>query len=134
MALALQQDPGGYVAQHRKYRLNFPAEDFLIWQQAGKTRGQHRAQKKAATTNTADLLWSRQANLSGSMAGWSPTQQRHISAKHYIPNRPLELRDSMQSRAYIGQYSHEGNLYVGKDCDRSHESLHRLQEAVQEKF
>lgn len=82
--------------------------------QAGKTRGQQRAQKVPAPANTADLLWSRRANLSGSMGGWSQTQQRHISAKHAIPNRPLELRDSMQSRAYIGQYSHEGNLYVGE--------------------
>ncbi len=82
--------------------------------QVSKTRGQQRAQSKAAMANTADLLWSRRANLSGSTAGWSQTQCCHLSSRHYIPNRPLELRDSMQSRAYIGQYSHEGNLYVGE--------------------
>ena len=64
--------------------------------------------------NTADMLWSRRASLSGSTGGWTPAQCCHMSGLHYIPNRPLELRASMQCRAYIGQYSHQGNLYVGQ--------------------
>lgn len=64
--------------------------------------------------NTASMLWSRQAGLSRSLGGWNRPQCCHLMGMHYMPNRPLELRASMQSRAYIGQYSHKGNLYVGQ--------------------
>lgn len=67
----------------------------------------------AKITNTAALLWSRQANLACCSRGWGFAQRRHLSGLHFAPNKPLVLRDRMHSRAYIGQYSGCGDLFVG---------------------
>ena len=81
-----------------------------------QTKDDERAKgQQNGVNNTAQLLWRRQANLCHSFKGFSQSQCCHMAGVHYIPNRPLLLRDSMQSRAYIGQYSHHGNLYVGAD-------------------
>ena len=54
----------------------------------------------------------RQCNLANSGSGWTQAQRSHV-ASHYLPNRPLRHRAHMQSRAYIGQFSRHGNLFVG---------------------
>lgn len=71
--------------------------------------------RKHQKTNSLTMLRRRQAGVycGGGAGGWSPAQRCHLLGEHYLPNRPLGVRASMQSRAYIGQYSHEGNLFVG---------------------
>jgi len=70
-------------------------------------------------TNSLTMLRRRQEGVlgGGGGGGWSSAQRCHMSGVHYLPNRPLGVRASMESRAYIGQYSHEGNLFIGEtDC------------------
>lgn len=66
------------------------------------------------TKNTAIFLWERQSNLSGDMKSWSEPQRRHMYGFHYLPDKPVHMRDRMNSKAYIGQYSHEGDYFIGE--------------------
>ena len=59
------------------------------------------------------MLRFREANMSG-LCQWSASQQAHLTAFHALPSRPSGIADRMQSRAYIGQFSHTGEIFVGE--------------------
>ena len=67
--------------------------------------------------NAATMLKRRESHV-GSNAGMSQAQCCHLASFHYLPSRPTRMVDRMQSRVYIGNFSKEGNVFVG-ECDTS---------------
>ena len=59
------------------------------------------------------LLRLREANMLGNNAGFSAPQRCHMGAHLFRPDVPIEMIDRMQSRAYIGQFSADGDVFVG---------------------
>ena len=73
--------------------------------------------------NTADMLKRRESNV-GFKGGMSQAQCCHLASFHYLPSRAARVIDRMQSRVYIGNFSKEGNVFVGKSqCILSFEVL-----------
>jgi hypothetical protein len=80
-------------------------------------------QGKALTARTRDgqlvmpperLLRMREANmLVGRGPGLSRAQRCHIGGFLYRPNEAVSMIDRMQSRAYIGQFSRDGDVFFG---------------------
>lgn len=50
----------------------------------------------------------------GCTAGFSAAQCCHLGSFHYIPSRAARVVDRMSSRVYIGNFSAQGNVFVGK--------------------
>lgn len=71
------------------------------------------------------MLRLREANMlrGGCAGGFSAAQRCHIPGFLYRPNQPVGLIDRMCSRAYIGQFSGNGDVFVGKETW----SIHALQ-------
>lgn len=63
--------------------------------------------------NSATMLRRREQYM-GSRSGFSPAQRCHLGCFQYLPNRPSRIIDRMQSRVYIGNFSAEGNVFVGE--------------------
>ncbi len=59
------------------------------------------------------LLRMRETNMLGNNSGLSMPQRCHIGAHMLRPDAPVDLIDRMQSRAYIGQFSAAGDVFVG---------------------
>ncbi len=59
------------------------------------------------------MLRLREANMLGNNAGFSAPQRCHMGAHLFRPDVPVEMIDRMQSRAYIGQFSADGDVFVG---------------------
>lgn len=49
----------------------------------------------------------------GCKGGFSQAQCCHMASFHYLPSRATRVIDRMQSRVYIGNFSAEGNVFVG---------------------
>ena len=62
------------------------------------------------------LLRMREANMLGHNGGFNAPERCHLGAHMFRPNFPVELIDRMQSRAYIGQFSAEGDVFIGGCC------------------
>ena len=62
--------------------------------------------------NTADMLKRRESQI-GCKGGFSQAQCCHLASFHYLPSRATRVIDRMQSRVYIGNFSAEGNVFVG---------------------
>lgn len=62
--------------------------------------------------NTADMLKRRESQI-GCKGGFSQAQCCHLASFHYLPSRATRVVDRMQSRVYIGNFSAEGNVFVG---------------------
>ncbi|CAL8463196.1 g2730 [Coccomyxa elongata] len=58
------------------------------------------------------MLRLREANMLGINAGFSAPQRCHMGAHLFRPDVPIEMIDRMQSRAYIGQFSADGDVFV----------------------
>ncbi|KAF8062665.1 LEC14B protein [Scenedesmus sp. PABB004] len=67
--------------------------------------------------NTAQMLIKREVSL-GRNVGFSRAQQRHLACHRAFPLHPHKVRDSMPSRAYLGQYSDGGDFFVAAFQDR----------------
>ncbi|KAK9822310.1 hypothetical protein WJX74_006159 [Apatococcus lobatus] len=67
---------------------------------------------RSSVMSPSRMLRFREANVSG-LGQWSAAQQAHLTAFHAMPSRPSGIADRMQSRAYIGQFSHTGEIFVG---------------------
>eukprot|EP00879_Flechtneria_rotunda_P005839 GHRR01006144.1.p1 GENE.GHRR01006144.1~~GHRR01006144.1.p1 ORF type:complete len:357 (+),score=130.44 GHRR01006144.1:1113-2183(+) len=67
--------------------------------------------------NTAQLLFKREVPL-WRQTGFSRNQQRHLCCHRSFPLHPQQVKDSMCSRAYIGQYSASGDFYIAAYQDR----------------
>ena len=63
--------------------------------------------------NAANMLKRRESQL-GCNGGFSSAQCCHLGSFHYLPSRATRVIDRMQSRVYIGNFSTEGNVFVGK--------------------
>ena len=63
--------------------------------------------------SAAHLLRRRECGGAGSHC-FSAAQRSHLCSFLYRPMRPSRVVDRMASRAYIGQYSAEGNIFVGE--------------------
>ena len=63
--------------------------------------------------SAAHLLRRRECGGAGADC-FNPAQRSHVSSFLYRPMRPSRVVDRMASRAYIGQYSAEGNIFVGE--------------------
>lgn len=60
-----------------------------------------------------DLLRQRDTGTSGQQGGLSRAQRRHVmSQRPMLPTAPQRVVDHMDSRAYIGQFSQDGSLFV----------------------
>ncbi len=62
--------------------------------------------------NAADMLKRRESHM-GCKGGFSQAQCCHMASFHYLPSRATRVIDRMQSRVYIGNFSAEGNVFVG---------------------
>ncbi|KAF6262050.1 WD40-repeat-containing domain protein [Scenedesmus sp. NREL 46B-D3] len=71
----------------------------------------------AAAAAAGLLLMKRELSL-GRQQGLSRRQQRHMCCHRALPLHPSKVRDSMQSRAYIGQYAASGDFYIAAFQDR----------------
>lgn len=63
--------------------------------------------------NTAAMLKRRESHM-GCKSGFSQAQCCHLASFHYLPTRATRIIDRMQSRVYIGNFSAEGNVFVGE--------------------
>eukprot|EP00897_Mesotaenium_endlicherianum_P005429 jgi/Mesen1/4914/ME000246S04139 len=61
--------------------------------------------------NACTMLRGREQNVSG-RGCFSRAELCHVASR-YIPNEGPQVVDSMNSRAYIGQFSRDGSLFVG---------------------
>lgn len=68
---------------------------------------------KPQVMNSARMLRRREQHI-GARSGFSPAQCCHLGCFQYLPSRPSKLIDKMHSRVYIGNFSKEGNVFVGK--------------------
>ena len=68
--------------------------------------------------SAAHLLRRRECGAAGGDC-FNPAQRSHLSSFLYRPMRPSRVVDRMASRAYIGQYSAEGNIFVGEPQQQS---------------
>ena len=76
----------------------------------GKSKGA--AGKRASTLG---LLRQREANmLGGTTCGMTSPQRCHLGAFVYQPAVPAHCIDTMRSRAYIGQFSGDGEVFIGQ--------------------
>ena len=66
--------------------------------------------------NAADMLKRRESHM-GCKGAFSQAQCCHLASFHYLPSRATRVIDRMQSRVYIGNFSAEGNVFVGKSLD-----------------
>lgn len=41
-------------------------------------------------------------------------QRAHFLGSHRLPSKPAALADTMHSRGYIGQFTRDGELFVGE--------------------
>lgn len=87
---------------------------FLIrlgFSQACKGKGKGAQSKRASTLG---MLRHREANmLGGAACGMTSPQRCHLGAFVYQPAVPVHCIDTMHSRAYIGQFSGDGELFIG---------------------
>ncbi|GIL45394.1 hypothetical protein Vafri_2645 [Volvox africanus] len=58
------------------------------------------------------LLRREQGEAAGLGAGWSGAQMRHMQCYRALPRYPHEVVDRLDSRAYIGQFSADGQFFV----------------------
>lgn len=63
--------------------------------------------------NAAHMLKRRESHL-GCKGGFSAAQCCHLGSFHYLPSRASRIVDRMQSRVYIGNFSPQGNVFVGE--------------------
>ncbi|GBF87871.1 hypothetical protein Rsub_00583 [Raphidocelis subcapitata] len=68
--------------------------------------------------NTTRLLAARELGLARGAPGFARSQQRHILCERHLPVHPCKVRDKMDSRAYIGQYSGDGRFFVAAYQDK----------------
>ncbi|EFJ51643.1 hypothetical protein VOLCADRAFT_103278 [Volvox carteri f. nagariensis] len=59
-----------------------------------------------------------QAGGPGAGSGWSASQRRHMACHRALPRYPRAVVDSLDSRAYIGQFSADGRYFVAAFQDR----------------
>ena len=60
------------------------------------------------------MLRQREANmLGGTASGMTSSQRCHLGAFVYQPAVPVHCIDTMHSRAYIGQFSGDGEVFIG---------------------
>lgn len=65
--------------------------------------------------STLRMLWNREANmLGGTSCGMGAPQRCHLGAFVYQPAVPVHCIDTMHSRAYIGQFSGNGEVFIGQ--------------------
>ena len=77
----------------------------------GRSRGAGPACMRASTLR---LLQEREANmLGGTACGMASPQRCHLGAFVYQPAVPVHCIDTMHSRAYIGQFSGDGDVFIG---------------------
>ena len=61
------------------------------------------------------MLRQREANmLGGTASGMTSSQRCHLGAFVYQPAVPVHCIDTMHSRAYIGQFSGDGEVFIGE--------------------
>lgn len=71
------------------------------------------AVKRAATPlSPTHSLFLRETAAGGAAGGAARRAGAHISTFHRLPCRPTRVVDSMQSRAYIGRFTPDGDLFV----------------------
>ena len=61
--------------------------------------------------------------LGGTACGMTSPQRCHLGAFVYQPAVPVHCIDTMHSRAYIGQFSGNGEVFIGAlfySCHQSH--------------
>ena len=71
------------------------------------------SQGRPAVMNAAYMLKRRESHM-GCTAGFSAAQCCHLGSFHYLPSRASRVVDRMSSRVYIGNFSPQGNVFVGK--------------------
>ena len=65
--------------------------------------------------STLRMLRQREANmLGGTATGMTSSQRCHLGAFVYQPAVPVHCIDTMHSRAYIGQFSGDGEVFIGE--------------------
>ncbi len=85
-----------------------PSFSLILWLQGkGGSKG---------VAQLHSLLRMREANMLGHNGGFNAPERCHLGAHMFRPNFPVELIDRMQSRAYIGQFSAEGDVFIGACC------------------
>lgn len=70
--------------------------------------------------NAYQLQLLREGGHSRRSATGSDAACGHFSAFHRLPTKPTKVVERMQSRGYIGQFTKDGELFVGKTtcyCD-----------------
>lgn len=68
---------------------------------------------RPAIMNAVHMLKRRESHL-GCMGGFSAAQCCHLGSFQYLPSRATRMVDRMQSRVYIGNFSAQGNVFVGE--------------------
>lgn len=87
------------------------AQTFAWLQQADRRYSS--SQGRPAVMNAAHMLSRRESHL-GCMGGFSAAQCCHLGSFQYLPSRATRMIDRMQSRVYIGNFSPQGNVFVGE--------------------
>ena len=72
--------------------------------------------EKRSTVNVTKMLFRREANLTGA-GRFRKSDYCHLGLRHIPQHRPV-VRDEMHSRGYIGQYSENGEWFIGGFQDR----------------
>ncbi|KAK9796237.1 hypothetical protein WJX73_006957 [Symbiochloris irregularis] len=66
-----------------------------------------------ARPNSLALMRAREvAGGCGGVWGWSPAQCCHMGAFHAVPCQARRIVDNLSSRAYIGQFSQQGDSFI----------------------
>lgn len=72
----------------------------------------------SARPNSLALMRAREvAGGCGGVWGWSLAQQCHMGAFHAVPCQARRIVDNLSSRAYIGQFSQQGDSFIGETAE-----------------
>ena len=90
----------------------------LTWRRAqagaGAGKGKGGGRRRGAPAHLTALLQRRETNQLGAAGcGLSAAQRCHVGAFLRRPGMPVACIDRMHSRAYIGQFSGAGDVFVG---------------------
>ena len=86
----------------------------MCLQRQARGKGRSKAAPSCRRASTLRMLQEREAGmLGGTACAMSAPQRCHLGAFVYQPAVPVHCIDTMHSRAYIGQFSGDGDVFIG---------------------
>ena len=86
----------------------------MCLQRQARGKGRSKAAHPCRRASTLRMLQEREAGmLGGTVCAMSAPQRCHLGAFVYQPAVPVHCIDTMHSRAYIGQFSGDGDVFIG---------------------